>query len=66
MKLTVNGNVLGYHGSPDVASLLVSLGLADKRVVVELNGAIVGKTRQAATAIKDGDAVEIVRLVGGG
>ena len=66
MQLTVNGNALEYSGSPTLASLLQSLGLAESRVVVEINGAIVGKPRHGATAIKQGDAIEIVRLVGGG
>ncbi|MRR08815.1 sulfur carrier protein ThiS [bacterium] len=66
MKLTVNGSPQEYAGPPTVAGLLDSLGLAGGTVVVELNGAIVGKARHAATAVRDGDAVEIVRLVGGG
>ncbi|HTY08480.1 MAG TPA: sulfur carrier protein ThiS [Candidatus Edwardsbacteria bacterium] len=66
MKLTVNGSILEYDGPPDLAELLRSLGLAEARVVVELNGAIVGRNRRGATAITEGDVVEIVRLVGGG
>ena len=66
MNLTINGKDQEYSGSPTLAALLDSLNLGGSRVVVELNGAIVGKPRHAATAVKDGDAVEIVRLVGGG
>ena len=66
MTLTVNGSPKDYAGPPTVAGLLASLGLTGGAVVVELNGAIVGKARQAAAPVGDGDAVEIVRLVGGG
>jgi thiamine biosynthesis protein ThiS len=66
MNITINGKDQDYRGSATLAALLDSLNLGGSRVVVELNGAIVGKPRHAATAVKDGDSVEIVRLVGGG
>ncbi len=66
MNITVNGKPHEYCGSPTLAALLQTLNLGESRVVVELNGAIVGKPRHASAILKDGDAVEIVRLVGGG
>ena len=66
MELSVNGKNQDYRGAATLAGLLQSLGLAGARVVVELNGAIIGKPLHGATAIRDGDAIEIVRLVGGG
>ena len=66
MDLTVNGKHQDYSGPPTLAGLLASLNLADARVVIELNGDIVGKALHAFTALKQDDAIEIVRLVGGG
>ncbi|MCU0606822.1 MAG: sulfur carrier protein ThiS [Candidatus Edwardsbacteria bacterium] len=66
MNLTVNGSPRDYAGPPTVAGLLDFLGLEGGTVVVELNGALVGRASQSETPLRDGDAVEIVRLVGGG
>ncbi len=49
-----------------VADLLVRAGLAERRVAVELNGAVVPRSLHAATAIAAGDRVEIVHALGGG
>ncbi|MEM6458151.1 MAG: sulfur carrier protein ThiS [Planctomycetota bacterium] len=65
MKLTVNGE------AKDVAAarldeLLGELGLAGQAVAVELNRQVVPKSAHAATPLAEGDAVELVTLVGGG
>jgi sulfur carrier protein len=49
-----------------VAGLLERAGLAERRVAVELNGAVVPKSRHATTMIAAGDQVEIVHALGGG
>jgi thiazole synthase len=49
-----------------VADLLIRLAHDNRRVAVEVNGRVVPRGEQAATNLADGDAVEIVRLVGGG
>jgi sulfur carrier protein len=57
------------HESPDattLSALLVHLGLADKRVALERNGAIVPKSAHASTEVSAGDQIEIVQAIGGG
>jgi thiamine biosynthesis protein ThiS len=67
MKLVVNGEARELSPSPaTVDGLLVALGLPKERVAVELNGDIVVKADRPARAVKDGDVLEIVTLVGGG
>ncbi|MEM9881611.1 MAG: sulfur carrier protein ThiS [Planctomycetota bacterium] len=65
MKLTVNGE------TKDVAAtrldeLLGELGLTGQAVAVELNRQVVPKSAHADTPLAEGDAVELVTLVGGG
>jgi len=49
-----------------VAGLLAHIGLDTRKVAVERNTAIVPKSAYAATALADGDAIEIVHFIGGG
>lgn len=67
MRLLVNGEPTVLEPAPaSVAELLVQLRLPVERVAVELNGEIVTRAERAARSVKDGDAVEVVTLVGGG
>lgn len=66
MKLTVNGEERAFEGVADVAALVTSLGLDLRKVAVELNLEIVPRSVYAATALNDGDRVEIVHFIGGG
>jgi thiamine biosynthesis protein ThiS len=49
-----------------VADLVAALGLGPRRIAVELNRAIVPRAEYGATALHEGDAVEIIHFVGGG
>lgn len=51
---------------PTVAGLLASLARDPRKVAVEVNEEVVPRELHATTALKDGDRVEIVTLVGGG
>ena len=67
MEVNVNGvSRLVDAENPDVATLVALLGLAGKRIAVELNGEIVPKSRYAHTRVDAGDRLEIVAAVGGG
>lgn len=65
-SITVNGETQSLPESPSVTCLLEQLGLAEKRVAVELNGEIVPRGLHAETRLKDEDQVEIVQAIGGG
>jgi thiamine biosynthesis protein ThiS len=66
LEIMVNGESRRVPGPASVADLLRHLGLDPRTVVVELNREIVPRPRLDATALADGDAVELVHFVGGG
>jgi sulfur carrier protein len=49
-----------------VAELLSHLGHADRRIAVEVNRAIVPRSRHAQHALEPQDRVELVEAFGGG
>jgi sulfur carrier protein len=65
MALMVNGEPRAFD-VPDVAALVASLGLDVRKVAVERNLEIVPRSLYAATALADGDRIEIVHFIGGG
>jgi len=66
IAIVVNGEAMRGAAAATVAALLEARGLAGKRVAVERNGAIVPRSRHAATGLAGGDRLEIVVAVGGG
>jgi thiamine biosynthesis protein ThiS len=66
MKLVINGVVSDAPELESVAELASWLRLPAFGSAVELNGEVVRKADHRATPLKDGDRLEIVRLVGGG
>ena len=66
MRLIVNGEERSFSGIGDVAGLVAALGLNPRKVAVERNLEIVPRSTYAATAIADGDRIEIVHFIGGG
>jgi len=65
MALMVNGEPRAFD-VPDVAALVASLGLDVRKVAVERNLQIVPRSLYGATALADGDRIEIVHFIGGG
>ncbi|HEY6304834.1 MAG TPA: sulfur carrier protein ThiS [Candidatus Angelobacter sp.] len=66
VKLSINGEPRDFPDGLTVASLVEQLGMKADRVAVELNLEIVPRSSWQATALKDGDKLEIVHFVGGG
>ena len=66
MRLTVNGEERGFEGVESLAALIDALGLDRRKVAVEHNLAIVPRSAHVATALAEGDRIEIVHFVGGG
>ncbi|NUO47524.1 MAG: sulfur carrier protein ThiS [Polyangiaceae bacterium] len=66
MRLVVNGEDQEAAEGTTVRDLLVRLGLGGGLVAVERNGEVVPRAEHAATALSDGDRVEVVHFVGGG
>ncbi len=66
MKLWVNGEERAVEAVADVAGLVAALGLDSRKVAVERNLEIVPRSTYGATALQDGDRIEIVHFIGGG
>ena len=65
LRLMVNGEGREVDAST-VAALVERLGLDIRKVAVERNLEIVPRSLYLATALCDGDRIEIVHFIGGG
>lgn len=66
MRLLVNGEEKVFDAPLTVADLLARCELPALRVAVEVNEQLVRRATFEQTALREGDRVEIVTLVGGG
>lgn len=66
MNILLNGHPHEWRPDGSVAELLASLGLAERRVAVEVDREIVPKSQHAARLLQAGQSVEIVHALGGG
>ena len=66
VQVMVNGEARALEAGATVADLVAALGLGPRRIAVEVNRAVVPRAEYGATALRDGDAVEIIHFVGGG
>ncbi len=66
MRLIVNGEARDVAATMTVEALVSLLGLDRRKLAVERNLEIVPRSAFAATALADGDRIEIVAFVGGG
>ncbi len=64
--ITLNGSPHPVSAETTVTSLLESLGLAGKPVVVELDGEAIFPRNHQQTRVREGARVEIVTLAAGG
>ena len=70
MHLTVNGKprevVSSDDGAMPLLALLHAFGVNRKLVAVAINGDVIAKSTFDDARVREGDAIEIVRMVGGG
>jgi sulfur carrier protein len=68
MTVIVNGTPRALDPGTDVAALVATLAASPsaRGVAVAVNGAVVPRARWAATALADGDRVEVLTAVQGG
>jgi sulfur carrier protein len=70
MKLTINGkpHTLDINGAAeiDLPTLLERFEINPRLVAVAINGDVIPKGEYATAKVRAGDALEIVRMVGGG
>jgi len=66
MQIQLNGESRRLDRAVTVAQLLADLGLAERRVAVEVNREIVPRSEHAHRELRDADQVEVVVAIGGG
>ena len=66
MDVVINGQARTVPEGETIPGLLESLGLAEERVAVELDGKIVRRGDWRGRELRPGSRVEIVHFVGGG
>lgn len=66
MQIFLNGETRALEANATVAELVESLGLAGRRIAVEVNEEIVPKSEHGGIRLTEGDRVEVVHAIGGG
>jgi thiamine biosynthesis protein ThiS len=66
VKIILNGDPLEVAGPLTVSALLAHLDIDVRRVAVEHNLVVLKRASFDATAVREGDTIEIVNFVGGG
>ena len=66
MNVTVNGEKREFDAPLTIAELLGVLGLGEQMVLVEQNLEVIPRNEMGTVKISDGDAIEVLRLAGGG
>jgi sulfur carrier protein len=66
MQIVLNGEPKTLSGALTVTQLLLEMGMAGRRVAVEVNQEIVPRSRHAEHRLRDDDRVEVVFAIGGG
>jgi sulfur carrier protein len=66
MVVFVNGEARELPVQTTVSELVDALGLAGRRLAIEINTEIVPRSAYASRRLDDGDRVEVVQAIGGG
>jgi sulfur carrier protein len=66
MTVTVNGRPHQFEAELTVPELVQRLAITFPRIAVAHNGVVLRQDEHGGTVVRDGDTVEIVRMVGGG
>ena len=66
IALQVNGKAVELETPTPLLAYLEKIGINAMAVAVEHNGVILEREQYAGSTLREGDVVEIVRMVGGG
>jgi sulfur carrier protein len=66
IALEVNGKRIELEGPTSLPDYLDQLGVDPRAIAVEHNGDILERAAYDSVTLREGDRVEIVRMVGGG
>ena len=65
-KIQLNGKKIKISKGLNISRLLKKYKLNEKKIAIELNGAILPKNHYVQKKLKDNDKIEIVQFIGGG
>ena len=66
MKIIVNGEEISIPEDSNIQDLVAELGYKNKRIAIEVNEAIIPKSKHRSYLLKSSDWVEVINAVGGG
>jgi len=66
VRARINGKDVELERPTALLDYLAGIGVDPRSIAVEHNGKILERDEYASTTLRDGDVVEIVRMVGGG
>ena len=66
ISLTVNGKKRELDGETELPAFLATLEVDPRLVAVAYNGEVIPRDQYARVRLREGDTLEVVRMVGGG
>ena len=66
MKIRLNGAPTEIPDGSDLLGLLALQGVASELVAIELNESMIPRAKREGVALKDGDVVELLKMIAGG
>ena len=66
MKIIVNGVEISLPKGSNIQDLINQLGYENKRIAIEINEAIIPKSKHLSHLLESLDRVEVINAVGGG
>lgn len=66
MEVHINGDKRDIEEGVTLERLLASLGIKSAGIAVDINREVIPKRLYGDTLIRQGDSIEIIRMVGGG
>ena len=66
VKIIVNGEEISILEDSNIQDLVAELGYKNKRIAIEVNEAIIPKSKHQSYLLESSDRVEVINAVGGG
>jgi sulfur carrier protein len=66
VKIIVNGEEISLPKNSNIQDLVAKLGFKNKRIAIEVNEAIIPKSKHQYYLLESSDRIEVINAVGGG
>ena len=66
MKIIVNGEEISLPEDSNIQDLVAELGYKNRRIAIEVNEAIIPKSKHQSHLLESSDRIEVINAVGGG